>query len=289
MLQQTQVATVVPYYERFLAAFPDVARARRRAARPRARALERPRLLPARASPARGGEGDRRAARRRVSARRARRSRRCPASAARPRRRSRRSRSARAARSSTATSSACSRGIAASTAFPARRRSRRELWAIAEVAAARARHRDLHAGADGSRRDACARGRRRAAASVPSRPTASRGATVASRRCRRRVRRRRVPQRAVRVLVLERAGAILLEKRPAAGIWAGLWSLPEVDARRRRRAALQGALRARASSSATTLPPIEHGFTHYRLTIHPQRVARARVAVARGGAGARSG
>jgi A/G-specific adenine glycosylase len=37
------------------------------------------------------------------------------------------------------------------------------------------------------------------------------------------------PARAVRVLVLEHAGTILLEKRPAAGIWAGLWSLPEID------------------------------------------------------------
>ena len=53
MLQQTQVATVLPYYERFLASFPDVARARARADRRRARALERPRLLPPRASSAR--------------------------------------------------------------------------------------------------------------------------------------------------------------------------------------------------------------------------------------------
>ena len=34
MLQQTQAARVVPYYEAFLAAFPDRGRARRRAARP---------------------------------------------------------------------------------------------------------------------------------------------------------------------------------------------------------------------------------------------------------------
>ena len=69
MLQQTQVATVIPYYERFLAAFPDVARARRRARGSRARALERLGLLPPRASPARGGESGRRGARWRASAR----------------------------------------------------------------------------------------------------------------------------------------------------------------------------------------------------------------------------
>ena len=46
-----------------------------------------------------------------------------------------------------------------------------------------------------------------------------------------------LPQRAVRVLLIERAGTILFEKRPATGIWAGLWSLPEIavddDAARR--------------------------------------------------------
>jgi A/G-specific adenine glycosylase len=81
-----------------------------------------------------------------------------------------------------------------------------------------------------------------------------------------------LPQRAVRVLLIERAGAILLEKRPAAGIWAGLWSLPEID--------VEGdvARHCKARFAATvvlgeSLPVIEHGFTHYRLTIHPQRVA----------------
>jgi A/G-specific adenine glycosylase len=80
-----------------------------------------------------------------------------------------------------------------------------------------------------------------------------------------------LPQRAVRVLLLERAGALLLERRPTIGIWAGLWSLPETD--------LDGdvALHCKAKFAATVvegdaLPAIEHGFTHYRLTIHPQRV-----------------
>jgi A/G-specific adenine glycosylase len=80
------------------------------------------------------------------------------------------------------------------------------------------------------------------------------------------------PQRAVKFLILERAGAILFEKRPAAGIWGGLWSLPEID--------VDGdvATECRKRFAATVvagdaLPRIEHGFTHYRLTIVPQRVA----------------
>jgi len=81
-----------------------------------------------------------------------------------------------------------------------------------------------------------------------------------------------LPQRAVRVLVLERAGMILLEKRPAAGIWGGLWSFPEVEVD----ADVAAHCRAQFSAAVAegeALAPIEHGFTHFRLTIHPQRVA----------------
>ena len=80
------------------------------------------------------------------------------------------------------------------------------------------------------------------------------------------------PTRAVRVLVLEHAGTILLEKRPAVGIWAGLWSLPEIDPD----ADVARHCKARFLASVRVgdaLPPIEHGFTHFNLTIHPQRVA----------------
>ena len=84
--------------------------------------------------------------------------------------------------------------------------------------------------------------------------------------------RRKLPQRAVRVLLIERAGTILFEKRPAAGIWGGLWSLPEIavddDAARRCKARF-----ATDIVVGEALAPIEHGFTHFRLTIHPQRIA----------------
>jgi A/G-specific adenine glycosylase len=32
----------------------------------------------------------------------------------------------------------------------------------------------------------------------------------------------------LRVLLIERGGEILFEKRPPLGIWGGLWSLPEL-------------------------------------------------------------
>jgi A/G-specific adenine glycosylase len=77
-----------------------------------------------------------------------------------------------------------------------------------------------------------------------------------------------LPHRATTVLLLERHGEVLLERRPNVGIWAGLWSLPE----------LVGGADAAAHCSArfaadvvpgVALPPIEHGFTHFRLTLEP--------------------
>ncbi len=83
---------------------------------------------------------------------------------------------------------------------------------------------------------------------------------------------RALPRRAVRVLVIERAGAILFEKRPATGIWGGLWSLPEVDVDANVPACCRTRFAADVIAGAT-LPEIEHAFTHFRLTIRPQRVA----------------
>lgn len=80
-----------------------------------------------------------------------------------------------------------------------------------------------------------------------------------------------LPRRAVRVLLIERGGEILLEKRPAAGIWGGLWSLPELPLD----ADVGASMRTRFAVDAILgeeLPPIAHGFTHYALTMHPSRV-----------------
>ena len=67
--------------------------------------------------------------------------------------------------------------------------------------------------------------------------------------------RRELPQREATWLVLRRNGAVLVEQRPAPGIWGGLWCFPELDGARPR--------------GARALAPIEHGFTHFRLRIRP--------------------
>jgi A/G-specific adenine glycosylase len=85
--------------------------------------------------------------------------------------------------------------------------------------------------------------------------------------------RKALPQRAVRVLVIERGGEILFERRPPLGIWGGLWSLPELPLD----ADVRTAMRTRFAADVVVrdeLPTIEHGFTHFALTLHPQR-ARA--------------
>jgi len=62
-----------------------------------------------------------------------------------------------------------------------------------------------------------------------------------------------LPQRSTTWLVLRHNGEVLLEKRPASGIWGGLWCFPE----------------GKKNEKGRRLAPIEHGFTHFRLRIQP--------------------
>jgi len=81
-----------------------------------------------------------------------------------------------------------------------------------------------------------------------------------------------LPHRALRVLIIERGGEILLERRPPMGIWGGLWSLPELPLD----AEVRAAVKTRFAADVTVrdeLPTIEHAFTHFALTLHPQRVS----------------
>lgn len=75
------------------------------------------------------------------------------------------------------------------------------------------------------------------------------------------------PMRRTLMLILCNGPTVLLERRPPAGIWGGLWSLPEVpDA-----AALAAyAARFGITDPLTTLTPIVHTFTHFQLTIEPK-------------------
>ncbi len=80
------------------------------------------------------------------------------------------------------------------------------------------------------------------------------------------------PSRALRVLVLERGDEILFERRPPVGIWGGLLSLPELALDDDVAAALR-ARYALVGNSSRELSPLLHGFTHFALTLHPRRIA----------------
>jgi len=83
--------------------------------------------------------------------------------------------------------------------------------------------------------------------------------------------RMKLPQRAVTVLLLEHDGQILLERRPDVGIWSGLWSLPELSRDVDVASYVSVHLRAEAGVPEP-LPVLQHGFTHFALAIHPVKV-----------------
>lgn len=80
-----------------------------------------------------------------------------------------------------------------------------------------------------------------------------------------------LPQRAIQVVLMESAGDILLEKRPPVGIWAGLWSLPEVDCGEDAVQYCAGRFGVDVLADRA-LPVLQHAFTHYRLTLHPHHL-----------------
>jgi A/G-specific adenine glycosylase len=64
--------------------------------------------------------------------------------------------------------------------------------------------------------------------------------------------------------------AVLLERRPAPGVWGGLWSPPQFDSES---AALDWCRREIGDVELTqNLAPIDHAFTHFDLRLNPLRV-----------------
>jgi A/G-specific adenine glycosylase len=68
---------------------------------------------------------------------------------------------------------------------------------------------------------------------------------------------RELPLRKTTWFVYRHNGRVLLERRPSPGIWGGLWCFPEVEDR------------GLGVRSHQKMMPIDHGFTHFRLRIQP--------------------
>jgi A/G-specific adenine glycosylase len=66
--------------------------------------------------------------------------------------------------------------------------------------------------------------------------------------------RKALPWRRATWYVCRRGGEVLLERRPARGLWGGLWTFPE---------------QRPFPGRGRPLPEFEHGFTHFRLRIRP--------------------
>lgn len=83
-------------------------------------------------------------------------------------------------------------------------------------------------------------------------------------------RRERPRRRAGLLLVEDRQGRLLLERRPPAGIWGGLWCLPMID---ENESADEVLLRryGLVTAPAGELPALHHAFTHFDLELRPQR------------------
>lgn len=84
--------------------------------------------------------------------------------------------------------------------------------------------------------------------------------------------RKALPHRQLRVAVICAEGRILLERRPPAGIWGGMLSLPEIaDADIDARAWL-GRRFGLSAGNASVLPALRHLFTHFSLDLLPVRL-----------------
>ena len=83
-----------------------------------------------------------------------------------------------------------------------------------------------------------------------------------------------LPEKQVRMLILLYGDKLLLEKRPSTGIWGGLWSFPEMDIAEDPILYCQTRLGLRVSPGET-LPTLKHSFTHFHLHISPTLLTMA--------------
>lgn len=80
-----------------------------------------------------------------------------------------------------------------------------------------------------------------------------------------------LPERTTIMLLLhDGEGRVLLEQRPGAGLWGGLWCFPQFDDEIELRAWLD--IHARGAQPEATWNAFRHTFSHFHLSITPQPV-----------------
>lgn len=90
---------------------------------------------------------------------------------------------------------------------------------------------------------------------------------------------KKLPIRSATFLLAWHRGNILLCKRPAAGIWGGLWSLPEFSGEPDKKPLRQFCQREFGVSfnELEVLETFRHTFSHYHLDIHPVAITLERL------------
>lgn len=78
-----------------------------------------------------------------------------------------------------------------------------------------------------------------------------------------------IPKKETTMLIIRMGDEVLLEKRPQKGIWAGLWSLPEISMTEIASEVAKEKF-GLPTEPDETLAIIHHAFTHYKLAITPQ-------------------
>jgi A/G-specific adenine glycosylase len=144
-----------------------------------------------------------------------------------------------------------------------------QLWRFAELHTPSARVADYTQAIMDLGATVCTRSRPRCASCPLRRACAAHREGLTAALPERKPARSKPERRTVMLLLHDAQGRILLERRPSTGVWAQLWSLPEADdlasARSRiaREHARGHALELRA------LAPFVHTFSHYKLGVTP--------------------
>jgi len=88
--------------------------------------------------------------------------------------------------------------------------------------------------------------------------------------------RKLLPHKRCGMMIIECDGALLLEKRPMLGVWGGLWCFPEIAAAEDAAAVCMSRYGIHVES-VEAMHIVEHGFTHFTLTISPLRMRATRI------------
>ena len=88
---------------------------------------------------------------------------------------------------------------------------------------------------------------------------------------------KKIPERSQRYLLALHGDEVLLVKRPAPGVWGGLWCLPELSDEDDAATVARVRFGVSQFANETELAPFKHTFTHFRLTLAVTQLVATRI------------